>query len=132
MYRKLLLPVVSSVSVGIGFLTGTAYEKRGNSERNDTLKSFMSYLPFPVVNAATSLVKRSMSDPALSTNSNEIMKFGFPNFDNIRTYDDFILAYDRRNRTAFWVFEHMTADKLNAGKDTDRTKSQFVVSPFCL
>ena len=28
------------------------------------------------------------------------MRFGFPGLDNVRTLDDYVLSYDKRNRTA--------------------------------
>ncbi|XP_050320171.1 endonuclease G, mitochondrial-like [Bactrocera neohumeralis] len=39
----------------------------------------------------------------------EIMKYGFPGLDDIRVYSDFVLSYDRRNRVAHWVYEHLRA-----------------------
>ena len=27
------------------------------------------------------------------------MRFGFPGLDNVRTFDDYVLSYDRRHRT---------------------------------
>lgn len=55
----------------------------------------------------------------------QIMKFGFPSLDNIRSFDDYILSYDRKTRTANWVFEHLTPDHVKHNKDVDRTKSDF-------
>ncbi|ODM91723.1 Endonuclease G, mitochondrial [Orchesella cincta] len=42
------------------------------------------------------------------TRASQIMKFGFPGMDNIRSYNDFVLSYDQRNRVPHWVFEHLT------------------------
>ena len=53
------------------------------------------------------------------------MKHGFPSLDNLRTYDDYVLAYDKRNRTAHWVFEHLTADRRKKDESVDRNKSVF-------
>lgn len=36
-----------------------------------------------------------------------IMKYGFPGLDDVRIYSDFVLSYDRRNRVAHWVCEHL-------------------------
>lgn len=55
------------------------------------------------------------------------MKFGFPSLDNIRSFDDYILSYDRKIRSASWVFEHLTADHVKHNKDVDRSKSDFKV-----
>ena len=35
--------------------------------------------------------------------ASQIMKFGYPGFDNLRTFEDFVLSYDRKTRTAHWV-----------------------------
>ncbi|CAH1972801.1 unnamed protein product [Acanthoscelides obtectus] len=55
----------------------------------------------------------------------EIMKYGFPGMDNIRSFDDYVLSYDRRNRVAHWVFEHLTYDKVKRNSDVDRAKCEF-------
>ncbi|KAH8351350.1 hypothetical protein KR084_009828 [Drosophila pseudotakahashii] len=41
-----------------------------------------------------------------------IMKYGFPGLDEIHVYKNFVLSYDRRNRIAHWVCEHLKADCL--------------------
>ncbi|XP_016990328.1 endonuclease G, mitochondrial isoform X2 [Drosophila rhopaloa] len=41
-----------------------------------------------------------------------IMKYGFPGMDEIRVYKNFVLSYDRRNRIAHWVCEHINKDCL--------------------
>ena len=97
----------------------------------------------------------------------EIMRFGFPGLDNIRSHRwryhfpskrlhhitpfcnititliiispflqlfdstftftrDYILSYDRRNRTAHWVFEHLTRESVARNDDVDRAKSSFL------
>lgn len=53
------------------------------------------------------------------------MKFGYPGFDNLRTYEDFVLSYDRRTRTAHWVIEHLTPDQMIYDSSVDRSKSEF-------
>jgi len=56
----------------------------------------------------------------------EIMRFGFPGLDNIRSHRDYILSYDKRNRTAHWVFEHLTRESVARNEEVDRNKSNFV------
>lgn len=56
----------------------------------------------------------------------QIMRFGFPGLDNVRSLDDYILSYDRRSRTAHWVFEHLTADSVAFNDKVDRSKCEFV------
>lgn len=64
----------------------------------------------------------------------EIMKYGFPSLDNIRSYSDYVLSYDRRNRVANWVFEHLTAESVKGNPGIDRAKCDFrpdeTIHPF--
>jgi len=53
------------------------------------------------------------------------MRFGFPGLDHIRSHSDYILSYDRRNRVAHWVFEHLTAESTRRAENVDRQKSAF-------
>lgn len=55
----------------------------------------------------------------------EIMKFGFPSLENVRSYDDYVLSYDRRNRVAHWVFEHITQNRIKHNDNVDRAKCDF-------
>jgi len=55
----------------------------------------------------------------------QIMRFGFPGLDNIRAQSDYILSYDRRNRVAHWVFEHLTLEGTRRAESVDRQKSAF-------
>ena len=52
-------------------------------------------------------------------------RFGFPGLDNIRAQSDYILSYDRRNRVAHWVFEHLTLEGTRRAESVDRQKSAF-------
>jgi len=56
----------------------------------------------------------------------EIMRFGFPGFDNVRSRKDYVISYDTRNRTAHWVFEHLTKESVRRNDEVDRTKSTFM------
>lgn len=69
------------------------------------------------------------------------MQHGFPGYDNLRAFEDFVLSYDRRNRsvalriarldsvlhcrTVHWVMEHLTPDRLEYDKSVDRSKCSF-------
>lgn len=53
------------------------------------------------------------------------MRFGFPGLDHVRSYDNFVLSYDRRNRVAHWVFEHLTKERLKNNGCVDRSKCDF-------
>lgn len=54
------------------------------------------------------------------------MRFGFPGLDNIRSLDDYVLSYDKRNKTAHWVFEHLNAESVQGNSTVDRSKCEFV------
>lgn len=87
----------------------------------------MPALPiFGTVSAATPFVPDKAG--ALPDNPNrvsEIMKYGFPGMDNIRSYSNYVLSYDRRNRVAHWVFEHLTAEGVKSTAGVDRSKCDF-------
>lgn len=53
------------------------------------------------------------------------MKFGFPSLDNIISYQDFIISYDRRNRVPKWVYEHITKESVKRNEDVDRSNCLF-------
>lgn len=55
----------------------------------------------------------------------QIMKYGFPSLDNVRSLDDYVLAYDKRNRVAYWVFEHLTQESVKRNDAVDRSKCDF-------
>ncbi|KAK5650180.1 hypothetical protein RI129_001209 [Pyrocoelia pectoralis] len=55
----------------------------------------------------------------------EIMKYGFPSLDNVRSFDDYVLSYDRRTRVAHWVFEHLTKENIKFNESVDRSKCEF-------
>ncbi|KAL9927662.1 endonuclease G, mitochondrial-like [Glossina fuscipes] len=41
-----------------------------------------------------------------------VMKYGFPGMEDLRVYDDFVISYDRRNRVAHWVYEHLQTSSI--------------------
>jgi endonuclease G, mitochondrial len=52
------------------------------------------------------------------------MRFRF--FKNNNNFlKDFIISYDRRNRVAHWVIEHLTKDTIAYNPDVDRSKCIF-------
>lgn len=87
-------------------------------------------LPVFATVSAASLVPRTEFASPIETVTKEarisqIMRYGFPSLDNIRSFDDYILSYDRKTRTAHWVFEHITADHVKHNDAVDRSKSDF-------
>lgn len=66
------------------------------------------------------------TDPAIAgQNFKHLASLGFPSTDNIRLFDDFIVSYDRRLRTAAWTYEHLTPDKIDNNNHTDRSHAEF-------
>lgn len=57
------------------------------------------------------------------------MKFGFPTMDQLKWRSDYVLSYDRRNKTANWVFEHLTEDSCRRRDGVERKKCNFVSDP---
>jgi len=53
---------------------------------------------------------------------------------SLRSFDDFVLSYDHRNRVPHWVFEHLTHHSVKFNKSVDRSKCEFFedssVHPF--
>lgn len=89
----------------------------------------MPALPiFGTVSAATAFVPDTPKTGKLSTDGNrisQIMRYGFPGLDNVRSYSDYVLSYDRRNRVAHWVFEHLTPENTKSNSAVDRAKCDF-------
>lgn len=79
---------------------------------------------FGAVSAATPIVPSVNNSVAIPSRISEIMKYGFPGMDNIRSYSDYVLSYDRRNRVAHWTFEHLTPHSVDANDQVDRSKSE--------
>ncbi|XP_058806154.1 endonuclease G, mitochondrial [Phymastichus coffea] len=129
----------------IGWFAGKYYERQNwvNDGRQVLLPGTnvrsMPGLPiFGTVSAASPIVpvdnntvgsdmgsKLSVSESRIS----QIMKYGFPGLDHVRSYDDYVLSYDRRNRVAHWVFEHLSKDRLKANDNIDRSKCEFTPDP---
>lgn len=127
-FYKLFKPkncALLAVSCGIGVCLGRKIERQNNHVNHRLL---------PIVNAATSLTPTKNQPSSLTpvlppvTQGNrvsEIMRFGFPGMENLRTYEDYVLSYDKRNKTANWVFEHLTKEKLTYNNSVDRSKCEF-------
>lgn len=75
---------------------------------------------FGTVSAAT-----PFSDNSHPSRISQIMKYGFPGLDNVRSFDDYVLSYDRRNKVAHWVFEHLTKETVKQNDEVDRSKCEF-------
>ena len=138
--RRLL--TMTAASLTCGCLLGIRIEK---SRKNHVLltasaASPLHVSPVDVPKFLDNLKPDQMDSSFMITNQNksnrisEIMKFGYPSLDTIRTYDNFVLSYDRRNKTANWVIEHLSPTLLQKNPNSDRSKSEFFedksVHPF--
>ena len=109
-------------AASVGWLVGREGERRG---RRLTEEKWQRVPGFPLagsVSAATAIMPGKQETGLVVREQQElvpepgpaagrvgqIMRFGFPGLDNIRSHSDYVLSYDRRNRVPHWVFEHLT------------------------
>jgi len=88
------------------------------------------FLKKPEVFAATEAHLPATSEPMIIDDNQDsyvtnILQFGIPSFDSIRSRKSFVLSYDRRNRIPNWVFEHLTSNHVQYNESVDRAKSEF-------
>lgn len=123
MFKPNILKNLLVGGIGIGaFFTGIAYEKckiKSNPYLNNNFE-----LSIFTIFAATPFSPVPVQEKNVSRVS-QIMKYGFPGLDNIRSFNDFVLSYDKRNRVAHWVFEHLTKESVKYNKEVDRSKCDF-------
>lgn len=124
MKKLLQYSCVSTVGLG-AFLGGIYYEKQFKGKLPFSSDNQISI--FGSVLAATSFSPAPVQEVSVGNRISQIMKHGFPSLDNIRSFDDFVLSYDKRNRVANWVFEHLTAENVKYNKEVDRSKCDFKV-----
>lgn len=132
MFSKVKSRYISVISVGVGTLLGIGFEHNRKINKDETSYSISANIGssrfWPVVNAKSHLPVPNQQGivPVESPNRTlEIMKYGFPGMDNIRSFDDYVLSYDRRNRTPHWVFEHLTSNKVKKTDNVSRENSNF-------
>ena len=128
MHSTRFLGAIAVGSFGLGSILGI--------NKNDILQTFgietrtviknslpqvraSSVIPYDNKNVTTTFPKPNTGKLS------DIMRFGFPSYENLRTFDDFVLSYDRRNRNANWVFEHLTKEKVTKAPNINRDDSQF-------
>ncbi|EDW02731.1 endonuclease G, mitochondrial [Drosophila grimshawi] len=100
----------------------TSYHSTGGQEKLSRLPG----LPvFGTVSAAALIPANELNRAATPSRISQIMKYGFPGLDNVRSQSDYVLSYDRRTRVPHWVFEHLTAQSVDKNSDVDRAKSNF-------
>ncbi|XP_065081123.1 endonuclease G, mitochondrial [Ochlerotatus camptorhynchus] len=135
--------VLSSVGIG-SYFVGSFVERRKitdvcrrpsesadyvNERAGSLLRDIVSKPGLPIfgtVSAASPIpAEQKAVVPSNVSRIGQIMKYGFPGLDNVRSYDDYVLSYDRRSRVAHWVFEHLTAESVKPNDAVDRSKSDF-------
>ena len=125
-YRFVKIATVSVISAGSGFFLGRYLQPQQGHEQElikeskthqsqscnniDVADKFRPFV-FPPVQARTREPDLPAIPPATS-NVGQLVKYGIPATDSLRNYDDFILSYDRKTRTANWVLEHLTPEKV--------------------
>ncbi|KAK9882221.1 hypothetical protein WA026_019735 [Henosepilachna vigintioctopunctata] len=108
------------------FCSGIYYQRNFATWEYGNLKPYPALPIFGTVSAATPFTPQ-IADQKMSVAKrvSQIMKYGFPSLDNVRSFEDYVLSYDRRNRVANWVFEHLTAETVKHNPDVDRAKCDF-------
>ncbi|EDV25624.1 uncharacterized protein TRIADDRAFT_55918 [Trichoplax adhaerens] len=107
--RSLLLPTIFC----LGGLMGNYFDRYTQSKNIVAEKASL---------VTTTDNKCSLGD--IPSSAKEIMKFGFPSCENLKFREDYVLSYNRVHRTANWVIEHLTADKVFQ-RDFKRKSSMF-------
>ncbi|XP_026728286.1 endonuclease G, mitochondrial [Trichoplusia ni] len=128
MIRNRLLHLAQLSAIGLtGYYVGQNKDRLCDILSDDSvvidgkrIKSMPGLPVFGTVSAATPYMEMGGKDRV-----SQIMKYGFPSLDNVRSYDDFVLSYDRRNRVPNWVFEHITKDHIAKNDQVDRSKCDF-------
>ncbi|XP_072948133.1 endonuclease G, mitochondrial [Epargyreus clarus] len=133
MISKRLLQLAQLSAVGLtGYYVGVVSKEEENHIFVDgrPLRSMPALPIFGTVSAAAPFVDSGSPKDRVS----QIMKYGFPGLDNVRSYDDFVLSYDRRTRVPHWVFEHLTKEHVMKNDQVDRSKCDFMadesIHPF--
>lgn len=128
MFPKRIRSYVLVGSLTMGSFCAGVYSERYNllNTYRTLTKINLPALPlFGTVSAASPISPVPAQSIVNANRVSQIMKYGFPGLDNIRSYDDFVLSYDRRNRVAHWVFEHLTAETIKSNEEVDRGKCEF-------
>nr|AKB95591.1 DNA/RNA non-specific endonuclease [Laodelphax striatellus] len=131
-FRSLVKTLGSYSLIGAGgWVFGTYCERYKENECIATPRRQKSVPGLPIFGSVSAAVPISTSGNDIAVKESEsrvsqIMKYGFPSLANIRSLDDYILSYDTRNRVAYWVFEHMSSDRLKPNNDLDRNQCSFI------
>uniref|UniRef100_A0A1A9W9F9 Endonuclease n=1 Tax=Glossina brevipalpis TaxID=37001 RepID=A0A1A9W9F9_9MUSC len=137
MNKKWFPSLLTIGSIAVSSYYYGAYEERQKFFKNNRLDEKQqsellhkhstkpAFPSFAAVSAAEPAVVTEVNLTATPWRISQIMKYGFPSLDNVRSYSDFVLSYDRRNRVPYWVFEHLTAASVAKNEEVDRAKCDF-------
>eukprot|EP00088_Acartia_fossae_P013400 TRINITY_DN1701_c1_g1_i2.p1 TRINITY_DN1701_c1_g1~~TRINITY_DN1701_c1_g1_i2.p1 ORF type:complete len:325 (-),score=35.43 TRINITY_DN1701_c1_g1_i2:131-1105(-) len=120
------------------FVLGVRHERRKRRCEQENLAATPALPMGPKVSAATAIVPYEGGSvaplpppdvppepvPGISRTA-EIMRFGFPSLDTVRSHSDYVLSYDRRNRVPNWVFEHLTKESIEKVEGVERSNCDF-------
>ncbi|XP_064649644.1 endonuclease G, mitochondrial-like [Lineus longissimus] len=138
MSRK-IISLVSTIglSAGLGTVLGINYERHNREKHLSHLRDLFNLptikaaekesVKLPATQNKTLTVSKDHVDANVPSNATQIMRFGFPGYDSIKTNHDYVLSYDKKNRVPHWVYEHLSRTKMNVPKNlTDRNQSEFL------
>ncbi|GAB6031489.1 hypothetical protein CHUAL_009257 [Chamberlinius hualienensis] len=117
-------------AIGIGaWLAGVNYERQklyGDKSCTNPgiIRAATPINPQAVQPQSQSFLSVDQTEASNINRTAQITRFGYPGFDQIRVFEDFVLSYDRRARTAHWVLEHLTKEDLEK-KTIDRSQCNF-------
>lgn len=137
MIRKKVFHLAQLSAIGLtGYYIGQCNGKNTTQDCIEVDGKLLTSLPaLPVFGTVSAAVPYTESGGSKDTTRvSQIMKYGFPGLDNIRSYDDYVLSYDRRTRVPHWVFEHLTKAHIAKNDQVDRSKCDFMpdesIHPF--
>uniref|UniRef100_A0A0N5AY36 Endonuclease n=1 Tax=Syphacia muris TaxID=451379 RepID=A0A0N5AY36_9BILA len=103
---------------------GGIYAERKGALQNAKAASDALTMPMPTLTSPSAEASINVKQP--TSRASQIMQYGYPGFENVRSFEDFVLSYDRRNRTPLWVIEHLTPSRLVYDPLVDRSKCAFM------
>ena len=149
MYRLAAATVGLTATVGLAEYVSRPSTTNAFQEFKSNISSLFSYSEEPIEASKWTSVSITAQAKALTTTKsladidnetnvinlrNEIMKYGYPTMDNLKVFNDHILAYSNVHKGPLWVCEHLTDHNININKAVDRSQSKFVadttVSPI--
>ncbi|KAG2469676.1 endonuclease G, mitochondrial [Polypterus senegalus] len=115
---KWLLPGATlALGAGLGSCL-TYYSLGGNAAPEAPIRELLRrvpVIPVPQVSAA--------SPEMTPYQSTGITKYGFPGLAHLNSRESYVLSYDPRNRTAYWVIEQLSTERLSG--PANRKGSEF-------